>query len=192
MFEAIHQYYRKLVPAFSDDELAELDSCLTIRHIPKGGYVVRAGQVCRCVSFVNKGVVREFYTADHKDVSVGFFLSGDYVAEYESFLTQAPAAASIDILEDAEIVDLDYAGMQRLYQISPNFQVFGRKMVEGLFIYLNRRNTALLSLTPEERYRQMIADQHELLQRVPQYMLASFIGVTPEHLSRIRKKMSQY
>ncbi len=190
MFKAIHKYYRELVPAFSDQELAELDRCLTIRHIPKGQYVVREGQVCRFVSFVNKGLVREFYSADQKDVSVGFFVAGDYIAEYESFLTQTPAAASIDVLEDAEIVDLGFADMQRLYAY-PNYQEFGRKIAELLFIYLNRRNTALLSFTPEERYRKMIVDQHELLQRVPQYMLASFIGVTPEHLSRIRKKMSR-
>ncbi|HWJ25102.1 MAG TPA: hypothetical protein VNS32_01085, partial [Flavisolibacter sp.] len=123
--------------------------------------------------------------------SIGFVSSGQYTSEYESFLTRKPAAQSIDALTDVEVVDLGYHEMQRLYKDYPVFQEFGRKIAEMLFIYLNQRNTALLALTPEDRYRHMIADQPELLQQVPQYMLASFMGETPEHLSRIRKKMSR-
>ena len=99
---------------------------------------------------------------------------------------------NIGALTDVESVDLGFDDMQRLYKGYPVFQEFGRKIAEMLFIMLNQRNTALLALTPEERYRNMIVNSPLLLQQVPQYMLASFIGVTPEHLSRIRKKMSSH
>jgi len=192
MFEAIHAYYKTLVPRLTAADLAVLDECLSVRNFAKGDYIVKAGQVCHYVSFINKGLVRMFYTFEGKDISIGFVVAGQYTAEYESFLTRAPAAQSIDALTDVELIDLNYNDMQQLYKDHPVFQEFGRKIAEMLFIYLNQRNAALLSLSPEDRYRHMIANEPLLLQQVPQYMLASFIGVTPEHLSRIRKKISLY
>ncbi|RYY23883.1 MAG: Crp/Fnr family transcriptional regulator [Chitinophagaceae bacterium] len=191
MFEAIHSYYLKMVPHLSTTDLDALDACLSVRHVAKGGFIVRAGQVCQYVSFMNKGLARLYYTFEGKDISIGFVQPGEYTSEYESFLTRKPAVQSIEALTDLEVIDLGYTDMQRLYRDFPVYQEFGRKIAEMLFIYLNQRNTALLALTPEDRYRHMIADQPALLQQVPQYMLASFMGVTPEHLSRIRKKMSR-
>ena len=192
MFEAVHAYYLNLVPRLTRAELDAMDEYLTVRTIARGDYLVKAGQVCRHVSFINKGVGRLFSNFEGKDISVAFFMSGDYASEYESFLTQSPAAFSIDALTDLEVVDLGFSHMQLLYERYPAYQEFGRKIAELLFIYLNQRNTVLLSLGPEDRYRHMIECQPTLIQHVPQYMLASYMGVTPEHLSRIRKKMSQH
>jgi CRP-like cAMP-binding protein len=189
-FKAIRDYYQKLVPTFSEDELDALEECLLIRTIHKGDFLVKAGQVCQYVSFINKGLTRFYYTVEGKDISIGFVGEGGYTSEYESFLTRTPAVQNIGALTEVEVVDLSYEDMQMLYRKFPAFQEFGRKIAESLFIMLNQRNTALLALSPEDRYRNMIAHDFQLLQQVPQYMLASFIGVTPEHLSRIRKKIS--
>ena len=190
MFDAIKSYYRKLVPRITDTDLNALEQCLSVRQIAKGDFLVRAGQICKHVSFINTGLVRLFYTTDGKDISIGFVGAGEYTSEYESFLTKQPAAQNIEALTEVEVVDLTFDDMQRLYKEYPVFQEFGRKIAEQLFIMLNQRNTALLATSPEDRYKNMIANNPTLLQQVPQYMLASFIGVTPEHLSRIRKKIS--
>ncbi|RYG06512.1 MAG: Crp/Fnr family transcriptional regulator [Chitinophagaceae bacterium] len=191
MFDKIRQYYLSLVPRLTDAQLDVLDTKLIVRQVKKGEYIVRAGEVSRFVSFMNYGLAHLFYRIDDgKDISVAFFRDGDYIAEYESFLTRAPAQLSIEALADTEIVDLGYDDMQALYRDHDAFQEFGRRISECLFINLNQRNTALLSLSPEDRYRHMIASQPALMQLVPQYMLASYIGVTPEHLSRIRRKMA--
>ncbi|MET0244486.1 MAG: Crp/Fnr family transcriptional regulator [Flavitalea sp.] len=190
MFEKIRLYYRSLVPRLTDGQLDDLCTKLIVKQVKKGEFIVRAGEVSRFVSFMNYGLARLFYTVDGKDISVAFFNPGDYIAEYESFLTRAPAQLSIEALADTEIVDLGYDDMQGLYKKHDAFQEFGRRISECLFINLNQRNTALLSLSPEDRYRHMIANQPALMQIVPQYMLASYIGVTPEHLSRIRRKMA--
>lgn len=192
MFEAIKAYYRNLVPQISEAELAALEACLSVRQVQKGDFLVEAGQVCQYVSFLNSGLARLYYTFDGKDISTGFVHAGEYTSEYESFLTRKPATQNIGALSDLEVVDLGFDDMQRLYKQYLVFQEFGRKIAEMLFIMLNQRNTALLVLSPEDRYRRMLADNPGLFQEVPQYMLASFIGVTPEHLSRIRKKMSSY
>jgi CRP-like cAMP-binding protein len=190
MFDAIKAYYRNLVPQLTQTEWEALEKCLSIRQLKKGDFLVKAGHVCKYVSFVNSGLVRLYYSIDGKDISIGFAQQGDYTSEYESFLTRKGAVQNIEALTDTEVIDLGYDDMQRLYKAHPVFQEFGRKISEFLFILLNQRNTALLALTPEERYTQMIETNTNLLQLVPQYMLASFIGVTPEHLSRIRRKLS--
>ena len=190
MFDAIKSYYKRLVPQLTETELQALEECLIVKQYVKGEFLVRAGQISRFVSFINSGLVRFFYTVEGKDISIGFVNQGDYIAEYESFLLRKPATQSIEALTDCEVVDLGYDDMQRLYTQYPHFQQFGRRIAEQLFIMLNQRNTALLVLTPEIRYQQMIQSNPHLLQAVPQYMLASYIGVTPEHLSRIRRKLS--
>jgi CRP-like cAMP-binding protein len=189
MFQKIKAYYKNLVPEITDNELTALEECLTVREIGKGGFLIRQGQVCSHVTFINEGLLRIFYTVDGKDAAIGFVGENEYISEYESFLTRKPATQNIDVLSDAVLIDLGYNDMQRLYKTYPSIQEFGRKIAEQLFIMLNQRNTSLLILSPEERYRYMIEKNAALLQLVPQYMLASFIGVTPEHLSRIRKKM---
>lgn len=189
MFAKIKAYYKKLVPAITDTELNALEKSLTVRKIEKGGFLVMEGQVCNHVTFINEGLVRIFYNADGKDVAIGFIGESEYISEYESFLTRKPATQNIDVLSDVVLIDFAYNDVQRLYKTYPAFQEFGRKIAEQLFIMLNQRNTSLLVLSPEERYRYMIENNDVLLQQVPQYMLASYIGVTPEHLSRIRKKM---
>ena len=190
MFDAIKAYYKRLVPQITEAEWDALEKCLAMRQLKKGDFLVTAGQICKYVSFVNSGLVRLYYSIDGKDISTGFAQPGDYTSEYESFLTRKPAAQNIEALTETEVLDLGYDDMQRLYKAHPVFQEFGRKISEFLFILLNQRNTALLALSPEERYMQMIETNANLMQLVPQYMLASFIGVTPEHLSRIRRKLS--
>jgi CRP-like cAMP-binding protein len=190
MFEAIKAYYLRLVPQLTETEWADFEQYLVVKQLQKGRFIVKAGQVCNYVSFINSGLVRLYYTVDGKDISIGFARAGDYTSEYESFLMRKAAAQNIEALTDCEVIDLAYEDMQTMYKRHSNFQEFGRKIAELLFIMLNERNTALLVLSPEERYRQMIQSNPHLLQVVPQYMLASYIGVTPEHLSRIRKKMA--
>ncbi len=174
----------------TENEWLAMQEVLTVKQIKKGGYLIKEGQVCNHVSFINRGLVRLFYNSNGKDISVGFLPENNYVSEYESFLTRLPATQNIDALTDTEVIDLSYDNMQPLYKHYPVFQEFGRKMAEALFIMLNQRNTALLVLSPEQRYCHMVIETN-LHQIVPQYMLASFIGITPEHLSRIRKKLAE-
>jgi CRP-like cAMP-binding protein len=128
---------------------------------------------------------------DGREICTGFAKEGEYLSEYDSFLTQTPASQSMDVLEDTVAINLPYEKMQELYRNYPIYNQAGRKIAEGLFILISRYNTRLLTLIPEDRYQYIVDNQYHLIQRVPQYMLASFIGISPEHLSRIRKKMAR-
>lgn len=189
MFQNIKAYYYNIIPHLSNEEWQAIEKLIVVKEFKKGDYIVTQGEVCNYVYFINKGFNRFYKVIDGKEISTGFIGANEYVSSYDSFLTRQPAFENLDVLEDTELMALSYNDMQTLYNDYPVFQIFGRKIAEYLFIWINQRNNALLLLTPEQRYESMIINDSELLQRVPQYMLASYIGVTPEHLSRIRKKM---
>ncbi len=190
MFEQIKAYYKNLIPHLKEEEWLALEQRLTIQYLKKGEFLTRQGEISRTVSFINKGLVRIFYVADGKDVCTGFIPENEYISCYASFLTQTPTAENIDALEECEMINLSYDDIQFLYLNYPVFEIFGRKMAEMLFIHVSTQITRLLALSPEERYLSILKNEPFVIQRVPQYMIASFIGITPEHLSRIRKKMS--
>jgi CRP-like cAMP-binding protein len=172
------------------EQWGAIEERLTIQRLKKGEFLTRQGEVCRQVSFVNQGLLRMFYLVDGKEICTGFSYEGEYVSQYDSFLTQQPSVGNIDILEDAILINLSYEDMQELYKKHPVFQIFGRKIAEMLFIMIAGKSNSLLMNTPEERYQMINENYPYIIQRVPQYMIASFIGVSPEHLSRIRNKQA--
>lgn len=190
MFDQIRNYYRNMIPQLQEDEWESLQNRLTVQHLKKGELLTRNGEICKQVSFINKGLMRMFYLVEGKEISTGFMPEHNYLAQYDSFLTRQPSAGNIDALEDCELLNLSYDNMQALYNEKPIFQLCGRKIAELLFIMISSQTNSLLTLTPEERYKNVLEKQPFIIQRVPQYMIASYIGITPEHLSRLRKKMT--
>jgi CRP/FNR family transcriptional regulator, anaerobic regulatory protein len=190
LFTQIKTYYRGLIPDLQEESWQKLQEKFTFQYLKKGELLTRNGEVCKQVSFINKGLLRVFYIVEGKEICTGFGKENEYLAQYDSFLTRQPSAGNIDALEDCELINLSYDNMQSLYLEEPVFQVFGRKIAEMLFIMLSAQTSQLLTLSPEERYRNVLEKQPFIIQRVPQYMVASYIGITPEHLSRLRKKMT--
>lgn len=190
MFAQIHKYYHALIPGLTEQAWQMIQGKFTFQYLKKGELLARNGEICRQVSFINKGLLRMFYLVDGKEICTGFGKENEYLAQYDSFLTKQPSAGNIDALEDCELINLSYDNMHALYEEEPVFQVFGRRIAELLFIMISTQKKQLLILKPEERYNYVLVNQAFIIQRVPQYMIASYIGITPEHLSRIRKKMT--
>ena len=167
-----------------------LQEKLTIQQLKKGEFLTRNGDISQHVSFINRGLMRSFYLVNGKEICTAFVCENEYFGSYASFLNRMPSPENIDALEDCELVNLSFNDMQSVYKSNPVFEIFGRKIAEMLFILISSQTTRLLTMTPEERYQSVIQRQPFIIQRVPQYMIASFIGITPEHLSRLRKKMT--
>jgi CRP/FNR family transcriptional regulator, anaerobic regulatory protein len=190
MFEQLKTYYLGLIPDLPEEDWQQLESKLTVQHLKKGAILTKNGDICRSVSFVNRGLLRMFYLVDGKEINMAFVPEKEYLSEYESFLTLKPANANVDALEDTELINLSYEDIQWLYKSNPVFEQAGRKIAEMLFITISSAVTRLLVMSPEERYQYLLINEPFVIQRVPQYMIASYIGITPEHLSRIRKKIA--
>lgn len=125
---------------------------------------------------------------DGVETTTYFSFEDDWISDYSSFLTKTPAAATIEAMDDAVIWSISYTGMQYLYEHHPLWERFGRLMAEYLVTCLDKRMNSLLLSTPEERYLKVLHDNAVYFERVPQHYMASYLGVAPESLSRIRIK----
>jgi CRP/FNR family transcriptional regulator, anaerobic regulatory protein len=190
MFDALKIYYKKIIPQLTNEEWAVLEQCFTIKTFEKGATIVNENEVCNYVYFIESGFTQFSINVNGKEVFLGFVGEGEYVSAYESFINRTPSSERLSALNDVTLILLSYDDIQMLYKKFTIFETFGRRIAEMLYTMLNKRSTALLIYTPEERYLQLVNNQSKLLQLIPQYMLASYLGVTPEHLSRLRKRLA--
>jgi CRP-like cAMP-binding protein len=189
-FDSIKRSLDKYID-LTEDEFEIFCSYLEKQTLKKKEVFLRAGDVCRHVFFINSGCMRYFYTVDGEERIGQFFTENDWFTEYESFLTQRPSTQTIDALEPCDLLVLSYQHLQMLYTVIPKFERFGRLMAEQNFIGVKHRYSPLLNETPEARYLHLIQTRPQLIQRIPQHYLASFLGIKPESLSRIRKRIYQ-
>jgi CRP/FNR family transcriptional regulator, anaerobic regulatory protein len=164
---------------------------LSRRSLKKGEVLLAEGEVHEYVSFVNKGALRMYRQLNGEEITVHFTFENDYISEYVSFLTRTPSIHYIKALEDSELIEMHYDKVQELYERFPVWQKYGRLIAERLFIQLCERNEDLHYQTPEENYLQLIEHRPYIIERVSQLHIASYLGIQPESLSRIRKRMME-
>ena len=188
-FLPLKNYYKQLVPALTEEAWAFCEQRLSVRTLKKGNYLLREGEVCKHVSFVNNGLLRVYHLVGDKEKILFFTNDNNYISDYRSFLLQEPALIFIQALEDTEVVDTRYDHLQEIYVRVPEANLLGRRVAEGLFIDMCIRSTQEVHENLEQRYNTLIDQQPWLLQRVPQYMIASYLGITPQALSRIKGRI---
>lgn len=175
----------------TEDEWQMLQSVLSRRFLKKGEFLLRAGEVCNHVTFINKGFVRIYNIVRDEELTVNFAFEGNFTTDFASLLPRKPSTDYIVAMEDLEILQLHYDDKQRLFDQAMVWQKFGRLIVEYILLFIVERNKALLFNTPEERYLKLIKERPKVMANVPLKYIASYLGVTPEALSRIRKRLSQ-
>ena len=156
----------------------------------KGDHFIREGQVSRFLGFIIKGCLMYTYNKDGKEFIDEFSMDNEFITDYASFVTGAPADKDVVFLEDSNLLILGHSNLQELYDTDPIFERAGRIMAEMLFINWQQRVKSLLIEDAETRYGRLVKNRPELIQRVPQYLLAEYLRITPETLSRIRKRIS--
>lgn len=177
----------ELEDAAWDDMLQRLQH----RSYKKKDVFIKEGKICRELAFVLKGSFRYYKTIDGIEVTTFFSFEHYWISAYTSFLTRSPSFITVEAMEDAEVVVLNYDDMQYLYDHYVSFERFGRLMAEYLVTCLDERMHSLLLKTPEERYLKTLNDNRIYFERVPQHYIASYLGIAPESLSRIRKRVMQ-
>ncbi len=150
--------------------------------------LLREGEIANTIYFIKKGCLREWFNKDGKDITFQFFFEGQPVASIDSFMNRKPSLFSIESIEPSIIYTIKRSDFDKLLQTYPEAK-------EGLndFIFERFRNYAQLFLsrikdTPQERYADLIKNHSEIIKRVPQHYIASFLGITPISLSRIRNR----
>lgn len=191
-FEIAVQTLKKYLIKYTKMDEAQMEAVLRqipIAEYPKGHTLIRQGDVPAKCYFVLKGCIRQF-TIDEtgKETSVGFFTEDQAVSIYSQDGPGGASAYELACLEDSVLVEGELETTDQMYENYPELQVMTRFMVAQDFGQLQAQLSSFLSLSPEKRYAWLVSNRPELLSRVPQHMLASYLGITPESLSRIKKR----
>jgi CRP/FNR family transcriptional regulator, anaerobic regulatory protein len=189
-FQIIREYIGRFVSMPENDLRIFLD-CLEKKVVPKGGYLMEAGQTCDYVAFINKGLFRAFCLVKNEEVTNNFSFSGNFLTNYPSFLTRQPSKEYHQALEDAEVLLLSHEKMQMIYNTLPSWEKFGRLIAEFILIRISERNQSMLFLSAEEQYLDLMKTRPKVIANIPQHYIASYLGIQPESLSRIRKRLSE-
>jgi len=190
MFDLLFTYISDKV-MLTTEEMQLLKAFFIPKKLRKKQYLLQEGDICKYTAFVEKGALRSYTIGDNgNEHIIQFALEGWWISDNYSFLTGEPSSYTIDALEDAELLLITATSMEAMLEKIPKMERYFRILLQKNMIALQLRLACTLSQTAEEKYTSFSNLYPSILQRVPQHMIASYLGITPETLSRIRKQMS--
>lgn len=191
MYELFFENFNKKIQLTKEEEL-QITRYLTPKKLRRKQYLLQEGDPCKHIAFIEKGSLRA-YSVDDKgnEHIIQFALEGWVISDLYSFLTGEPATYNIDAIEDAELILISKSAHEELLRTVPKYETFTRINITGAYIAMQKRLTSIISSPSEERYENFNALYPNIVQRVPQHMIASYMGLTPETLSRVRKKITR-
>ncbi|VXB49782.1 conserved hypothetical protein [Flavobacterium sp. 9AF] len=156
--------------------------------IAKGEYLLKEGELCRNVALVTQGAFYAYYQKEGNEIIEDFCLEGCFLADYPAFINNRTANKNFKALENSQLLIISKKELDALYLLNPAYERAGRLIAEYLFTCWEAKLRDTIFLSPTERYEKLIKNRPHILQRVPQYLIASFLNITPQYLSQIRKK----
>lgn len=167
-----------------------LEECMQVKSIKCGESLIRHGDQCRNIYFVVKGLIRANYVGkDGDDITWSFFQEGEIAVNYPAYLNGDESQFNYEAVEDSVCVSFHKEFIDVLYGAYPELNFIGRVLTEQGFLKHNTRSQSFLLESPEERYIKLLEENPSLFQRVPQRHVATYLGIKPESLSRLKKRM---
>ncbi|MEZ0611182.1 Crp/Fnr family transcriptional regulator [Fibrella sp. WM1] len=188
--ELLLRIIQQYIPLSAQD-VAIIATLFRQLKLKKGEHLLQAGQVCNNIYFIEKGLVRYYASTDGEEKTSYFNNEGEFVCDYASFLPQQPSRTNIQALEAATVYAISHANMDLFYAQVQHGERFGRLAIGEVYVTAIHQINSLYTDPPELRYQTFFDTFPDLAQRIPQYYIASYIGIKPQSLSRIRKRMAQ-
>ena len=190
MSELLHQKFSEIID-LSGEEFEYAKTLFIPKKLKKKRVLIEAGEICKYTVFVEKGLLRSFKADDKgNEYILQFALSGWWTADLYSFLTNEPTLYNIEALEDSELLMITKPSWDLLLEKVPAFERYFRVLIQNNHINTQRRLMSSFTETAEEKYLKLLKEFPDILQRVPQHMIASYLGITRETLSRTRRQIT--
>lgn len=174
------------VSNFSEKEMLEIISRFKPLSLKRGASLLQEGETCRNLFFVCQGCFRQYQLAENgEEVIINLFTDNDWVIEYKSFTSQSPARTTIEAIADSEVLVMSLNDIHGLIALSQSFLRLGR-ILQGA---LQNQDYQHNKLSPEEKYKLLLSTKPQIIQKFPLKQIASYLGITPETLSRVRRKI---
>lgn len=189
-FKALYSFIHNVAPLVPQEEMERFFSKAVKKELSKGELFVREGDICRHLLFINRGLLRYYVLHEGHDYTKDFAvdLQNPFCTAYSSFICQKPSSIWIEALEPSEVLIWQARDVMPLFERDPLWVPFAKKMADYMILRKERKELDIIKCSAEERYHRFLLDFPGLSQRVPQYHIASYLGITPESLSRIRSK----
>ena len=180
----IFQYLFQL----DQEECQLLSSLITHRKLKKGDYLISENQVCNEIVFVKSGILRSFFINSKEDeITNCFTFENEFMTAFSSFITQSPTDENIQAITDCELEVIDKVSVEKLFNSSSRWAAIGRKIAESEVVNLHNRIASLQKKSSMERYETLFVNHQKYIQYIPLVYLASYLGISTRHLSRIRQ-----
>ena len=175
----------------TEEEWFFISKSLVTRNFKKGDFFLKENAFCDYIGFIDKGFFNFFYLIDGVQHIRGFFFPNEFISNYPCFLLENKSKFYIQALEDSSVTLIRREALFLIYEKFPKIKELSRNTVESLYIEVSEKYESFFLKTAEERYLELISTGPKFIQRIPQYMIASYLGITPEALSRIRKRLAK-
>jgi CRP-like cAMP-binding protein len=190
-FLPLRKHIEQFTPLTDGDWLL-MEPHLSTRIIPKHDFLIREGSIGREVGYILSGEMRHYYTYAGEEKTTYFYFENSLVGPYYSCLSGQPSRLSIEALSDTDLLIFPYAVLKKLFAENQAWNTFGRVLAEYLGLGLEERMVGLLTLSPEQRYLELLnSTRKKIIERIPQHLIANYLGITPVSLSRIRNRINK-
>lgn len=188
--QSVSDYFAGYV-SLDEKEILFLESQFKTVYADDGDYILRQGEISQQILFIQQGLLVMVYERSDKVIVKDFIFEHNFATAYESYLSREPARYALKAFGPCVYQIITKKKLGELYKRIPSIQAMTRKLTENIYLNISQRFESLITLSTEDRYLELLDKRPRLMQEVPQYMIASYLGVTDVTLSRIRRKLSQ-
>ena len=190
--KSLLDFLNKFIPLSLDEYNEFIAPCIIKRHFDKKSIITTAGEVENYINFINSGLVRKYYKKANEEINTQISYEGHIIHAQESFHSRTPSEYSIETIEPAEVTSITYECLEKIYASSEKMQRLGRLIITATMVLKDKWQSQLVKLSPRERFISFVTRHPELMQRVPQKYLASYLNIKPETFSRFKHMVKDH
>jgi CRP-like cAMP-binding protein len=186
------QFLNKFIPLTQEEYDTLILPCIIKRKFEKKSVITRTGEIENYLNFVDRGLVRKYYKKENDEINTQISYEGHIIHAQESFHSRTPSEYTIETIEPCELSSITYECLERIYSSSEKMQQLGRLVITSTMVLKDKWQSQLVKLSPRERFIIFVTKHPELMQRVPQKYLASYLNIKPETFSRFKHMVREH